>query len=204
MAARLEQRGEAGLEQTTGSACSPRMVAAYLIELRGPLGAATRSREQWVHRLGVLMEDARHGSAAAITQRAGALGREHGAAFKLARQQVARLNAPRTCVGVHQALERWLEKLVETCDLLVAVARDGDVRRLRETQALFGQGRRHARAFNEEYARLVASLREAVDAARVGRADAARARQPAHPPRRPRSVTAWPPTRRSRLSGSAA
>src|SRR5207249_2928431 len=115
-----------------------------------PLASATRSREAWVHRLGVLMDDARRGNPLSITQTAGAIGREHGTAFKQARQHVAGLRPPPTCAGAHRALERWLDKLIETCDLLVLVARDGDIRRLRETQALFGQGRRHAREFNDE------------------------------------------------------
>jgi hypothetical protein len=150
------------VEATTGSAATPRAVAAYLVELRGPLAEATHHRKVWVHSIGVLMEDARRGNPLTITQSAGQFGREHGASFRRVREQVGRLTPPTTCVGVHRALVRWLDKLVQACDLLVAVARDGDIRRLRETQGLFSEGRHHAHVFNDEYARVVADLRERV------------------------------------------
>jgi hypothetical protein len=141
---------------------TPRAIAAFLVELRGPLAEATHHRKLWVERIGVLMEDARQGNPLTITQTAGQIGREYGGIFRRIHERVGRLHAPATCTGVHRALARWLAKLIEACDLLASVARCGDIYRLRETQGLVAEGRQHAHVFNEEYARLVAVLREQV------------------------------------------
>jgi hypothetical protein len=176
------------MARTSGS---PRAVAAYLVELRGPLAEATHHRKMWVQRIGVLMEDARGGHPLTITQSAGQIGREHGANFRRIREQVEHLQPPPTCAGVHGALTRWLKKLIEACDLLVSVARSGDIQRLRETQGLFSEGRRHAHVFNEEYARLVAHLRE-----QVGAAQRSRERQSESSRARQAGLDAWTPRRR--------
>jgi hypothetical protein len=144
---------------------SLRAVASYLVQLRRPLNKATQARKSWVHRIGVLMEDARRGNPLTITQSAGQIGRELGVTFREAREDLHRLTPPLGCNGVHTALDKWLDRLVASCDLLVEVARVGDMRRLRDTQALFAEGRRHAHQFNEEYARIVTELRTRVAAA---------------------------------------
>lgn len=126
---------------------TPRVMAAYLFDLRSPLAEATHHRKLWVQKIGVLTEDARRSHPLVITQTAGQIGREHGAHFRRIRGQVDRLQPPPVCASLYRALDRWLEQLVEACDLLVSVARTGDFRRLRETQGLFSEGRRHAHAF---------------------------------------------------------
>jgi len=138
---------------TAPTDATPRAVATYLLELRGPLAEATHHRQLWVQRIGSVMEDARQGNPLTITQSAGQIGREHGANFRRVRASLDQLSPPPSCVGVHGALRRWLANLIESCDLLVSVAREGDIRRLAETESLFSDGRRHAHTFNQEYAR---------------------------------------------------
>jgi hypothetical protein len=158
---------------------TPRDVAGYLVELRGPLAEATHHRKMWVQRIGALMEDARDGHPLTITQSAGQIGREYSASFRRIRESYERLRPPPTCISVHGAFGRWLDKLIEACDLLLSVARTGDIQRLRETQGLFSEGRRHAHVFNEEYARLVDNLRQRVIAVqRTRHPERARARRP--------------------------
>jgi hypothetical protein len=163
------------------ASATPRAVAAYLVDLRGPLGDATQYRKAWVQRIGVLMEDSGGAHPLTITQTAGQIGREHGANFRRVRAGFARLRPPPGCTAVHGAFGRWLDKLIEACDLLRSVARSGDIQRLRETQDLFSEGRRHAHVFNEEYARVVDELRQQVSAVQRDRTrhpERPRARRP--------------------------
>jgi len=48
---------------------------------------------------------------------------------------------------------------------MVDVGMSADLTRLRETQALLGDARQHAQAFNSEYTRLVTDVRTRVKAA---------------------------------------
>jgi hypothetical protein len=166
---------------------TPRAVAAYLVDLRGPLGEATQYRQAWVQRIGLLMEDARGGHPLTITQTAGQIGREHGANFRRVRDGFAGLRPPSSCMAVHGAFGRWLDKLIEACDLLTSVARTGDIQRLRETEGLFSEGRRHAHVFNEEYARVADNLRQRVSAVQRDRT-----RHPERPRARRPSRDPWP------------
>lgn len=144
---------------------SPRATAAYLIQLREPLARASRQRGEWVQRIGRLMDEARHGNPLSIAQSAGAIGREHGAKFREVRSQIAGMRVPPRCMSLQGALQRWLDKLIEACDLLVSVAHTGRVGYLRKTHQLFVEGRHHAQQFNSEYCRLVEDLRARVAAA---------------------------------------
>jgi hypothetical protein len=45
---------------------SPRAVALYLVGLRPALGSALLARQEWVRRMGVLMEDARRGNTSVV------------------------------------------------------------------------------------------------------------------------------------------
>jgi hypothetical protein len=141
---------------------SPRAIASYLIELREPLLTANRQRSAWVNEIGRLMEDARHGNPLSITQTAGAIGRQHGAAFRDVRARVNLLRTPPRCASLQGAMQRWLDKLIEACDLLVNVAHNGRIGHLKQTQALFVDGRHHAQQFNLEYSRVVDELKERV------------------------------------------
>lgn len=143
---------------------NPREIAAYLVAVKGPLGEATSARTSCVQRIGALMEDARHGNPLSITPTAGTLGRQYGEMFRGVRGKLRALYAPAPCRRAHSSLDRWLEKLIATCDLLVSVAHVGDVTRLRQTHGLFAEGRHHAQEFNAEYARLTAAVRHKVAA----------------------------------------
>ena len=169
------------------ASATPRAVAAYLVDLRDPLGEATHYRKAWVQRIGVLMEAARGGHPLTITQTAGQIGREHGANFRRVRDGFARLRPPPSCAAVQGAFGRWLDTMVEACDLLTSVARSGDIQRLHETEGLFSEGRRHAHVFNEEYARVVDNLRLRVSAVQCDRT-----RHPERPRSRRPSQHLWP------------
>lgn len=147
-----------------------RAVAAYLVALRPILAHATQARQGWVKRIGVLMADTRLGNPQLIAQQAGQIGREHGAAFRDAQKALDRLQPPAECAECHMTLSGWLQKLVTSCDVLSEIGRSGDLRRMKETQNLLADGRRHAQDFNEEYARLCQILREHVAAVKARQA----------------------------------
>ena len=157
-----------------------RAVAAYLVGLRPILASATQTRQAWVKRIGLLMADTSRGNPQLITQQAGQIGRDHGAAFRDAQRALDRLKPPPECSACHGALVAWIEKLVRSCDVLSEIGRTGELRRMRETQTLLAEGRRYAQAFNEEYARLCQVLREHVSAVKARQAEAGttRARRP--------------------------
>ena len=160
-----------------------RGVATYLVSLRPVLKSATETRQVWVKRIGLLMADTRHGNPALIQQQAGQIGRDHGNDFRNTQSQLDRLKAPRECSICQQQLTNWLAKLVRSCDVLAEIGRDGDLKRLRETQSLLTEARAHAHAFNTEYARLCETLREHVSAV----ASRQREKKRAAPPGRARS-----------------
>ena len=67
---------------------SARNIARYLVGLRPVLTDACSVRADWVHRLGVLMADAKTGNAMRVTQGAGTLGREFGQKFRAVRSRI--------------------------------------------------------------------------------------------------------------------
>jgi hypothetical protein len=141
---------------------SPRAVAAYLVALRPALGGALIARQEWVRRMGVLMEDARRGNPATVANGAGRLGAEFGGRFRDSLAAIARLTPPPSCAIAHREATRWLDRLVEGCDVLVRVGRTGTMTELRRAQDLFADSRAHARGFNVEHTRLVVELRARV------------------------------------------
>jgi hypothetical protein len=145
---------------------SPQRIASYLIALRPILGHAMQGWDTWTRRIGVLMEDVRHGSPSLVAFGAGRIGREQAATFRAARSQLERLQPPPSCELCQHALTRWLDSLIEACEILMAVGASGDPRRIREVRDHLAAGRVHARSFNGEYARLAEELRERVAAAR--------------------------------------
>ncbi len=169
------------------SASSPRAVAAYLISLKPVLTGATDTRQQWVRRIGLLMADTRYGNATSLAHAAGAIGREHISSFRETRRNLDRLRPPPTCQTCHLALAGWIDRLVESSDVLIEIGQTLELKRLRETQDLLMEARTFARQFNAEYAGLVANLRALVAHAshtKSGRVATAPARS-APPLRRP-------------------
>lgn len=140
----------------------PRAVAAYLVGLRPILATATATRQIWVKRIGLLMADTQIGNPQLIAQHAGQIGRDHGAAFREAQRALDRLKPPPVCAACHGSLSSWLGRLVASCAVLTDIGRTGDLKRMKETQVLLSEGRRHAQAFNDEYARLCQLLRDHV------------------------------------------
>jgi hypothetical protein len=154
-----------------------RGVATYLVSLRPVLRAATETRQLWVKRVGVLMADTRHGNRALIQQQAGQIGRDHGNQFRDVQRMLVHLRVPRECSTCHRELDHWLARLVQSCEVLAEIGRDGELTRLRETQRLLTEARAHAHSFNAEYARLCEVLRDHVRTASI-RAKGRRADQP--------------------------
>jgi hypothetical protein len=141
---------------------SPRAIAAYLVALRPALGGALLARQEWVRRMGALMEDARRGNPATVASGAGRLGAEFGGRFRESLVMLGRLAPPPACATAHREATRWLDSLVEGCDVLVRVGRTGALTELRRAQELFAESRAHARGFNVEHTRLVVELRARV------------------------------------------
>jgi hypothetical protein len=137
---------------------SPRAVALYLVGLRPALGSALLARQEWVRRMGVLMEDARRGNTSVVANGAGRLGAEFGSRFRDSLAALSGLTPPPSCAQCHRDATQWLARLVEGCDVLVRVGRTGTLIELRRAQELFAESRDHARAFNAEHARIMSEL----------------------------------------------
>lgn len=149
-----------------------RAVAVYLRAIRPIVGAVAVSRQSWVRDMGVLLEDARHGSSAAIARSAGRIGANQRTVFRDAQRQVEGLPVPPPCVSVRSAILGWLEKQDQACGVMIESGSSTDVRRLHEVHSILAEARTYAHRFNEDYVRLVAELRTAVDSA--GRAGSPR------------------------------
>lgn len=145
---------------------SARNVARYLVGLRPVLTDACAVRADWVHRLGVLMADARTGNAVKVTQDAGALGREFGQKFRAVRARIDILNAPPECDVCHAAVRAWAEALQRSCQALEEIGQTGKLSGLRTAQDRLADARSQAHRFNDEYARLSQELRQRVAAIR--------------------------------------
>ena len=143
-----------------------RAVALYLRSIRPIVGSVAVSRQAWVRDMGILLEDARHGSPSTVARSAGRIGAQQRIVFRDARRQVEGLPVPPACVSVRSAILSWLEKQDQACTVMVESGQTGDVRRLHEVHGVLAEARAHAHHFNEEYARLVADVRSAVDNAR--------------------------------------
>lgn len=143
---------------------SPRAAADYLVLLRPILGDATGARRALVHSLTSLADDVRRGGPM-VAGRAGAIGTERLTTFHAVRAQLDALAPPPACESCHLTLGRWLNRLIDCCELLSSIGTTGDVARLSEAQTLIADAREYARGFNAEHARLVGELRDLVDAA---------------------------------------
>ena len=159
-----------------GNGSSPQRIARYLVSVRPILGRAMQGWDTWVRRIGVLMEDVRHGNPGLVAHGAGRIGREQAAIFRDARSQLERVEPPPACAACQKALVRWLDSLIDACEVLIVVGASGDPARIRETGEHLAAGRVQARSFNAEYARLAADLRERVAAARSAASRSARDR----------------------------
>ena len=143
---------------------SPGAAAAYLVRLRPVLGEATGARRALVRSLTGLADDVRRGGPM-VAERAGAIGSERIATFRDLRAQLDGLTPPTACEACHLTLGRWINRLIDCCELLHSVGATGDVAPLSRAQALIGEAREYARGFNAEHAQLVGELRDLVDAA---------------------------------------
>jgi hypothetical protein len=141
---------------------SPRLAAAYLIALRPILGNASGGRRALVRSLTSLADDVRQGGSM-VAERAGAIGTERIATFHEVRTQLDRLTPPPACETCHLTLGRWINRLVDCCELLHSIGQTGDVAPLGQAQGLIAEAREYARGFNREHAALVAELRELLD-----------------------------------------
>ena len=141
---------------------SPRAIADYLLAMRPILVDAVEARRLFIRQLGMLMEEARHGGRAAVTQSAGRIGREQAPVFQQLRNRVERLRAPVGCEECQRAVGLWVDKQSEACAVMERVGMSGDPGKLRDAQRLLGEARAYAHRFNDEYARLAADLRRRV------------------------------------------
>ncbi len=145
--------------QATGLIGSPRAIAHYLTGLKPALAKATSSRQNWVRDIGVLLEDARQQHTAIVASSAARVGRAQLILFREVQSEIALLSQTPDCEALHRAVMTWLDKQIAACELMVDVGLRGDLVRLKEVQGLLAEGRFHARKFNDEYARLIATIR---------------------------------------------
>ena len=141
---------------------SPRAAAAYLILLRPILGDATGVRRALVRSLRELGDDVRRGGLM-VAERAGAIGNERVGVFRALRDQLGRVPPPPSCEAAHLTLGRWLDRLIDCCEVLRTVGTTGDVAQLSKAQALMAESREYARGFNDEHAALVGEIRDLID-----------------------------------------
>ena len=153
-------------EHANGTEMSaPRQVVAYLFALRPIMSSVTEQRRGWIREVGHLIEEARTGDSISLSRQAGRLGHGQVMQFREARLQVTHLVPPVGCEALHQSVVDWIEKHVEACETLMRAEQSRSLRPLREAQEQLGDARRNSQRFNEEYVRVVAELRERVDAA---------------------------------------
>jgi hypothetical protein len=132
--------------------------------LRPVLAEATGARRALIHSLTALADDVRR-AGPMVAERAGAIGRERMATFLNLRALLYSLAPPPACTTCHLTLNRWLDRLIDCCEILLAIGVTGDAAPLRRVQPLLAEAREYARGFNAEHASLVGELRDLVDAA---------------------------------------
>jgi hypothetical protein len=143
---------------------SPRAAADYLVQLRPILGDATGARRALVLSLTSLAEDVRR-AGPMVAEVAGAIGGERIVTFHELRDRLDAMAPPPACETCHLTLGRWINRLIDCCELLQTIGTTGDLVPLNRVQALLAEAREYARGFNAEHGRLVDELRELVDAA---------------------------------------
>jgi hypothetical protein len=159
---------------------SARAIARYLIGLRPILHDACAVRNDWVKRLGVLIDEARSGDVSRVSRGAGQLGRDFGDQFRNVRSRIDLLAPPPECDVCQAAVRAWAAALMTSCDALNNVGRTGQLQGLRVAQERLADARTQAHRFNDEYARLATDLRRRVATARR-RADRLPTRRQASP-----------------------
>ena len=155
----------------------PRDVVGYLLALRPIMQATTEQRRDWIRDVGLLIEESRTGDPITLARKAGRLGHTQIVAFRESRLQLSHLIPPPSCYQIHEAVAGWLDEHVRACESLIRAEQNRSLRPLREAQEQLGDARRHSQRFNDEYTRIVAELRQRVDAAldrRRGRGRGAR------------------------------
>jgi hypothetical protein len=138
---------------------TPKAVGSYLVAVRPVVAEATELRRGFIRDLGRLLHEVRLGDAHAIARSTGQLGSRGHAAFLEALLTLRRHRSPAACIECRDAASGWIQMHVEACEVMLQVGRSGDLKRLREAQALLAEGRVFARRFNAEYGHLTAALR---------------------------------------------
>jgi hypothetical protein len=152
------------LDQHPTGGDSPRAAAEYLVRLRPVLAEATGARRALVASLTSLAADVRRGGPM-VAERAGAIGTERIVSFQELRTQMEGLAPTPACEACHLTLGRWMNRLIDCCDLLRSIGTTGDVASLSRAQGLLTDAREYARGFNSIHGALVSELRDLVDAA---------------------------------------
>jgi hypothetical protein len=158
-------RGTATEQPGSVGAAAAREVVGYLLALRPIMSATTERRRAWIREVGLLIEEARTGDPITLSRRAGQLGHAQLTAFREARVTHSHLVPPASSYELHEAVAGWLDKHVQACETLVRAEQQRSLRPLREVQELLGDARRFSQQFNDQYGRLIAELRERVEAA---------------------------------------
>ncbi|TAK24412.1 MAG: hypothetical protein EPO26_06200 [Chloroflexota bacterium] len=141
---------------------SPRAAAEYLIRLRPIVGDATGVRRALLHSFRELADDVRRGGPM-IAERAAAIGAERIGVFRALRDQLDGLATPSSCSAAHMTLGRWLNRLIDCCEVLRTVGTTGDVAELGRARSLLAEAQEYARGFNDEHTALVDEIRDLVD-----------------------------------------
>src|SRR5205814_1229007 len=85
-------------------ASSARAIARYLVGLRPILTDACGIRNDWVRRLGLLIQEAHSGDVGRVARGSGALGREFGVLFRNTRSRIHLLGPPAECDVRHASV----------------------------------------------------------------------------------------------------
>jgi hypothetical protein len=148
---------------------TPGAVVTYLRALRPSIGRVTESRQQFIRRVGMLMERARQGDTEGFGDEATGAGREAAAVFRSVRLEQAVRPVPVACEGCHEAALTWIDMLIAAAEVLSEIGVHGDPTRLREVQVLLAEGRAFSNRFRAQYALLVQQLRAQAPARRTRR-----------------------------------
>jgi hypothetical protein len=138
---------------------TPVVVVTYLRALRPDIARVTESRQLFIRRIGLLMEQVRQGDTAGFGEAAGAAGREAAADFRYARAALAARPAPPVCEGCLDAALTWIDMLIAAADVLAEIGMLDEPARLREVQALLAEGRAFSNRFRAQYEMIVQQLR---------------------------------------------
>lgn len=143
---------------------SPRAAAEYLVRLRPILADATGVRRALVTSLRDLGDDVRR-RGTMVAETALAIGNERLGVFHALREQLSSVAPPPSCEDAHMTLGRWLDRMIDCCEVLRTIGTTSDFAQLSRVEALMIEAREYARGFNDEHAALVGEIRELVDEA---------------------------------------